>query len=161
MANRDNDFLQSLKVTNVQKENNNREENPSSDRDAYTCLKLMEDTAKVQNFLSSVGEQEVEGKKISTDISMNYFYNVCTNLGYAEYDFRKGKINSTDFNSRLNEICKNHDLDFDYLIQIVKKIDSLEQEPNTEENIKLAQEIEARAIEEHEKRMNKEENEIE
>ena len=161
MANRDNDFLQSLKVTNVQKENNNREENPSSDRDAYTCLKLMEDTAKVQNFLSSVGEQEVEGKKISTDISMNYFYNVCTNLGYAEYDFRKGKINSTDFNSRLNEICKNHDLDFDYLIQIVKKIDSLEQEPNIEENIKLAQEIEARAIEKNEKRMNKEENEIE
>lgn len=155
MANKNNDFLESLKVAN-QNQLNATKEIPYSDRDVYTCLKLMGDTAKVQNFLLSAREQEVDDKKVSTDMSINYFYNVCAKLGYAEFDFREGRIDGNEFNRKINEVCKSHNLDFDYLIKIVNQISLLEREPNREESIKLAQDIETRAIEEHKKRMNEE-----
>ena len=89
-------------------------------------------------------------------MSRNYFYNISDKLSHAEFDFRKGKIDGNEFNSRINEICKSCNLDFKYLMEIVDKISSLEKENNKEESIKLAQYIEAKAIQEHEKRMNTE-----
>ena len=155
MANKNNDFLESLKISDTNQLNTTKEM-PYSDRDVYTCLKLMGDTAKVQRFLLLAREQEVDDKKISTDMSISYFYNVCAKLGYAEFDFREGRINGNEFNRTINEVCKSHNLDFNYLMEIVEKISSLEKEPNREESIKLAQAIENRAIEEHKKRMNEE-----
>lgn len=155
MANKNNNFLESLKVSDTKQINATREA-AYSDRDVYTCLKLMGDTAKIQDFLLSTREQEVDDKKISTDMSRNYFYNISDKLSHAEFDFRKGKIDGNEFNSRINEICKSCNLDFKYLMEIVDKISSLEKENNKEESIKLAQNIETKAIQEHEKRMNTE-----
>lgn len=120
---------------------------PFSDRDVYTCLKLMGDTNKVHEFLLSAKNQEVDGSKISTQMSANYFYVICYKLGHAEYDFREGRIDSTEFNNKINQICKSQHLDFNYLIEIIEKIASLEREPSQNESAKLAQEIEATIIE--------------
>lgn len=114
----------------------------------------MGDFSKIQSFLLETKKQETEDKKIPTDMSMNYFYTLNAKLGYAEFDFRKNRIDSNEFNRKINEVCKSHNLDFDYLINLVEQISSLEKEPNIEESIKLAQAIETKTIEEHKKRMN-------
>ncbi len=133
----------------------------SSSRDVYTCLKLMGDTAKVQSFLLAASQQEVDGKKISMDKSMNYFYAINAQLGNAECDFRKGKIGDNEFNNRMNEACESQHLNFDYLMEITEKIGLLEKQPNRDASIKLAQEIEKSIIEEREKRMNVEREKVE
>lgn len=153
MDNRNNDFLRSLKVSDVGETNIIRE-TLYSDRDVYTCLKLMADTGKTLDFLVSVSQQEVDDEKISTDNSANYYYVLNAQLGHAEYDYREGRIDGTEFNSKINEACKEHNLDFKYLMEITEKIDSLLREPNQQNSIELAQEIEARAVEELEKRTN-------
>ncbi len=154
MANRDSDFLKRVKVSDEHKE----VENTSPDRNVYTCLKLMEDTNKIEKFLLSMRQQEVDGKKISTKLSTNYFYNICAQLGYAEFDFRKGRINGNEFDRKIDEVCKNSNLDFSYLMETVKQISLLEKTPNQEERIKLVQEIENKAIEQHEKLASEREN---
>lgn len=125
---------------------------PSSNRDVYTCLRLMGDASKVLHFILSARQQEVEGKKISMDMSMNYFYSISELLGMAEYDFRKGEIGSNEFNNRINEVCKNQNLDFNYLIEITDQINQLEKKPNRDATINLAQEIEANVEKEAERR---------
>lgn len=152
MENKKSEFFNSLKVSDTKQSNATREM-IDSDKDIDTCLKLMGDTAKVQRFLLAAGKQEVDSEKISTSMSMNYFYNICHKLGHAEFDFREGRIDGNEFNRRINEACKSSNLDLGYLIEIVEKISSLEKEPNREESVKLAQDIEAKAVEEHEKRM--------
>lgn len=153
MPHNNTDFLDSLKVSENDKEIDNMKE-PSSNRDVYTCIKLMQDTSKVQNFLLSASKQKVDDKSVSTDISTNYFYNVLSSLGYAEFDFRKNRIDIKQFNDRIDNICKSQNLDFDYLMTIVDQISYFEKNPNRNACLKLAQDIEARAIEEHEKRKN-------
>lgn len=96
MANKNNNFLESLKVSDTKQINATREA-AYSDRDVYTCLKLMGDTAKIQDFLLSTREQEVDDKKISTDMSRNYFYNISDKLSHAEFGFRKGNIKYVTF----------------------------------------------------------------
>lgn len=127
----------------------------SSSRDVYTCLKLMKDLSKVKRFILAARQQEVEGKKISMDMSMNYYYSIDELLGMAEYDFRKGQIGDNEFNNRINEVCKNQNLDFNHLIEITDQISQLEKKPNRDASIKLAQEIEAHTVKEYEKRRQK------
>lgn len=156
MANKKNkEFFESLKVQSVEQQSTTREE-PYSDSDVYTCLKLMQYTNKIINFLASAREQKVEGLKLSKGTAMNYFYNIAYKLSHAELDFRKGTIDGDTFNKRIDEACKSSKLDFNYLMELVNQIDSLEKKPNKEESIKLAQSIEDKAVQENEKRLSEE-----
>lgn len=145
MPNDRKNFLEGLKAPETSETPSVRA--PFSDRDVYTCLKLMGDTNKVHEFLLSAKKQEVDGPKISTEMSANYFYVICYELGRAEYEFREGTIDRTEFNNKINQVCKSHYLDFNYLIEITKKIDSLERKPSQNESAKLAQEVETTIIE--------------
>lgn len=145
MPNNRENFLEGLKAPEVGEITSVR--TPFSDRDVYTCLRLMGDVNKVNRFLLLAKEQEVDGTKISTEMSANYFYVIGHELGNAEYAFREGTIDSTEFNDKINQICKNHHLDFSYLIEITKKISLLERKPSQNESTKLAQEVEATIIE--------------
>ena len=88
------------------------------------------------------------------NMSRNYFYSINEQLGSAEYSFRKGKIGKSEFNNEINRICESQNLDFEYLMGIIEKINILEKQPDQDASIKFAQEIEANIVEEHEKRMN-------
>ena len=90
MLNARKNFMENLKVTEENKIN--LEHSSFSNRDVYTCLKLMGDTSKVRKFLLLDREDTVEEKKISTNMSSNYFYTINAELGDIEYSFRKGKI---------------------------------------------------------------------
>lgn len=151
MADRDNDFLRGLKV---QVENTQKLERKElfSELDIYTCLSLMKDTAKVKRFLMITENESSDNQKLSVDMSTNYYSGINHELGEIEYDFRKGKISETEFNNRINKVCKENKLDFNNLLSFTDRIEKLEREQNEDENIKLAQEIEARVIEEQEKR---------
>lgn len=145
----ENDFSERIKVDLTEVE---PLRTLSSNRDVYTCLKLMRDVAKVQSFILAARQQEVKGKKISMDMSMNY-YSINELFDIAEYDFRKGKIGGNEFNNRINEVCKNQNLDFNHLIEITDQISQLEKKPNRDASIKLAPEIEDYIEKEYEKRM--------
>lgn len=62
MSDRNNDFLSGLKV---QVEDKPKLEIPElfSEMDIYTCLSLMKDTARVQNFLRIAREESKHRKK--------------------------------------------------------------------------------------------------
>lgn len=155
MSDRNNDFLSGLKV---QVEDKPKLERPElfSEMDIYTCLSLMKDTARVQNFLRIAREESPANQRISVSMATNYYNSINQQLGNVEFDFRKGKITETEFNSKISNVCKEHNLDFNNLLSLTDRIETLEREPNEEESIKLAQEIEARVIEEREKRLGKE-----
>ncbi len=149
----ENDFSERIKVDLTETEPPRTQ---AFNRDVYTCLKLMGDAEKVQSFILEIRQQEVEGKKISMDMSMGYYYSIKELLGMAECDFREGKIGGNEFNNRINKVCKNQNLDFNHLIEITHQISKLEKKPNRSASIKLAQEIEAHTIKEYEKRMQNE-----
>lgn len=151
MSDRSSDFLEGLKVQVEDKPKPYRTE-LFSEMDIYTCLSLMRDTSRIQEFLRTAREESPGSQRISIDMSSNYYNSINQQLGNAEFDFRKGKINDSEFNSRISRVCKEHNLDFDYLLQTTDKIDILEKNENSKEMIKLAQEIETRVIEEREKR---------
>lgn len=152
MADRDNDFLMGLKV---QVENTQKIERQElfSELDIYTCLSLMRDTARVKRFLMLTENESSDNQKLSVDMSTNYYSAINHELGEIEYDFSKGKISETELKNRINKVCKENKLDFNNLLSFTDRIEKLEREQNEDENIKLAQEIEARVIEEREKRM--------
>ena len=85
-------------------------------------------------------------------MASNYYNSINQQLGNAEFDFRKGKITETEFNSKISNVCKEHNLDFNNLLSLTDRIETLEREPNEEESIKLAQEIETKVLEDREKR---------
>lgn len=151
MPDKSNDFLNGLKV---QVEDNTELEKSElfSEMDIYTCLSLMRDTSKIQEFLRMANESSPANKKTSVDVSTTYYNSINQQLGNAEYDFRKGKISKTEFNNRVSKVCKEHNLDFGNLLSLTDRIDTLERKQNEDENIKLAQEIETRVLEEREKR---------
>ena len=116
----------------------------------------MKDTARVQNFLRIAREESPANQRISVSMATNYYNSINQQLGNVEFNFRKGKITEAEFNSKISNVCKEHNLDFNNLLSLTDRIETLEREPNEEESIKLAQEIEARVIEEREKRLGKE-----
>ena len=155
MSDRSSDFLEGLKVQVGDKPKSDRIE-LFSEMDIYTCLSLMRDTARVQNFLRMAREESPANQRISVSMATSYYNSINQQLGNVEFDFRKGKISETEFNSKISKVCKEHNLDFNNLLSLTDRIETLEREPNEEENIKLAQEIETRVIEEREKRVGSE-----
>lgn len=144
MSNDKKDFFDSLKVTNINQPN--IANSTFSDRDIYTCLRLMGDTAKVNGFLDAVSMTQDDEHKISTNNSSNYYYSISHNLSEIEYAFREGKIDLNQFNSRINSVCTNHNLDFGYLIEVVNEIDALNKAPDYNKSSQLAQEIESTIV---------------
>ena len=90
MSNNRNDFLESIHVSEESK--SNIEKTPFSDIDMYTCLRLMGDIVKVERFLSTESNQDIDEQPTSTSMATNYFYVINHYLGKAEYDFRNGRI---------------------------------------------------------------------
>lgn len=152
----DKDFEESLKVN---LNDIKPQKIPSSDRDVYTCLKLMKDTNQINDFLLKVNEQaEIEQMdEIPVGTAMNYYYSIGHQLGEAEYSFREDEIGGREFNDRINKICSLYELDFEYLMETVDKVGDLKNKSNSQEEMrKLAQEIEKKAVERREKQNDKE-----
>ena len=151
MSDKNNDFLEGLKVQVGETSKSDSKEN-FSEIDDYTCSSLMRNVAQIRRLLESEGKQVVDGKYFDTEVSSHHFYGINHMLSEAQYDHKKGKIDAETFRNKVNTICSEHGLDFGYLLDTIDKINLLEKNHNYTELTKLAQEIDGRVIEEREKR---------
>jgi len=149
MSDEKRDFFDGLKVSNLDQQS--VVNSTFSDRDIYTCIKLMGDTAKVNGFLTAESLKQDDEHKLSTDHSSNYYYSINHGIAEAEYAFRKGIIDINQLNSQINSVCRNHNLNFSHLIEFVNEIDALSKSPDQNKSIQLAQEIENSILELREK----------
>ena len=145
MVDKNNNFLSQIKVQNSLSSPGT----PSSYKDRYICLKLMQDLSKIYNFQVNAQTRDENAdneKEVPSEASIHY-YSINKQLGDIEYSFRQNEITSAQFSSSINKICTQYQIDLDHLIDITQSIDSLGRYPSHEQVSKLSQQLESEVLE--------------
>lgn len=149
MPNQKENFFNSLHF-----EANKKSSQESIPQEPYTmCLKLMEASAKISNFLDSFPLKDAQNSnsgimdsgsiKIQPTQASNFYRILNMELGEIEYSLRENKINENEFNHKLKELFQRYKVDPKNLLDIRDKIHLSERDPNPDQKLQLSEQLQS------------------